>query len=66
MKGINPEFAKRCKEEDRKAKETAFENLCKALWELESLYEVASESDHPLEQAYELIYNFGDKEGFVD
>jgi len=62
-KGVNPEAWKVWKNEDRIERVKALEELYKALFHLEELYEVTSESDHPLEKAYELIYNFGDEQG---
>lgn len=60
-KGVNPEAYKQWKKEDHEERAKAFGELCHALFRLEELYEVPSESDHPLEKAYELIYNFGDE-----
>ena len=37
--------------------------LYNALFRLEELYEVPSESEHPLEKAYELIWNWAEGEG---
>jgi hypothetical protein len=64
--GVNPEFYAKCVAEDREKKATALHGLCTALWKAEDLYEVESESDHPLEKAYELIYNFIESEGLLD
>ena len=64
--GVNPEFYAKCVAEDREKKATALSNLCTALFEVEDLYEVESESDHPLEKAYELIYGFIESEGLQD
>ena len=63
VNGINPEVLAKWKAEDKQEKTEAFKELCRALWRLEQLYEVQSESDHPLERAYELIYEFGEAEG---
>ena len=63
-KGVNPEAWKVWKNEDRMEKVKALKELCHALFAVESLYAVASESDHPLEKAYELIYSFIESEGF--
>lgn len=65
-KGVNPTAYKQWKEEDRKEKVTALHDLMTALFKVEQIYEVASESDHPLEQAYALIYDFVENEGFAD
>lgn len=63
VNGVNPEALKRWKEEDRQERLVAFHELLHALWELEKLYEVPDEVDnpqHPLEKAYDLIYQFGE------
>lgn len=65
-KGVNPDALKKWREEDHNKKVDAFENLCRALYDLEDLFGVVSESDHPLEKAYELIFNFGDEQGLTD
>ena len=64
--GVNPMAHAQWLEEDREERIKAFQNLCTALYELERLYEVPSESDHPLEMAYDIIYNFGEKENILD
>lgn len=64
--GVSPEFFVKCVAEDRKKKATALSNLCTALFEVEGLYDVESESDHPLEKAYEIIYDFIESEGLQD
>ncbi len=66
VNGVNPEALKRWKEEDRQERIVAFHELLHALWRLEELYEVPSESDHPLEKAYDLIYQFGDDKGLLE
>ena len=63
VNGVNPEALAKWKAEDKQERVEAFKDLCRALWKLEQLYEVPSESDHPLEQAYTLIYDFGEAEG---
>ena len=63
--GVNPKALAQWKKEDHEERVNAFDDLVRALWRLEELYEVQSESDHPLEKAYELIYNFGDEKGLV-
>lgn len=62
-KGVNPEIYKRWKEEDREERVRTLEELYNALFRLEELYEVPSESEHPLEKAYELIWNWAEGEG---
>ena len=62
-KGVNPEIYKQWKEEDREERVKALEELYNALFRLEELYEVPSESEHPLEKAYELIWNWAEEEG---
>ena len=64
-KGVNPKAYEQWKEEDRLERVEAFGNLIRALFHLEQLYEVPSESDHPLEFAYEIIYNFGEENGLI-
>lgn len=66
VNGVNPEALKRWKEEDRQERIVAFSELLDALFHVERLYEVPSESDHPLEKAYELIYSFIESEGLQD
>ena len=61
--GVNPEIYKQWKEEDREERVRAVNELYNALWQLEELYEVPSESEHPLEKAYELIWNWAEEEG---
>ena len=62
-KGVNPDVYKQWKEEDREERVKALEELYNALFRLEELYEVPSESEHPLEKAYELIWNWAEEEG---
>lgn len=66
VNGVNPKAHAKWLAEDREKKINALHDLCTALWRVESLYEVESESDHPLEKAYELIYDFIDSEGLLD
>lgn len=66
VNGVNPEAHAKWVAEDREKKINALSNLCTALFEVERLYEVESESDHPLEKAYELIYGFIESEGLQD
>ena len=61
--GVNPDVYKQWKEEDREERVKALEELYNALFRLEELYEVPSESEHPLEKAYELIWNWAEGEG---
>ena len=61
--GVNPEAAKRWQEEDHEERVRAVNELYNALWQLEELYEVQSESDHPLEKAYDLIWDWAEGEG---
>ena len=61
--GVNPEIYKQWKEEDREERVKALNELYNALFRLEELYEVPSESEHPLERAYELIWNWAEGEG---
>lgn len=61
--GINPKFADACKKADRKEKAEALNRICQAIWGAERLYEVADESGHPLDKAYEIIYDFIVSEG---
>ena len=62
-KGVNPEAYAQWKKEDHEERAKAFGELCHALFRLEELYEVPSESDHPLEKAYELIWDWADGQG---
>lgn len=62
-KGVNPDAYKRWKEEDREERVRAVNELYNALFRLEELYEVPIESEHPLEKAYELIWDWAEKEG---
>ena len=64
--GVNPDALKAWKAQDRKEKALALKNLCTALFKVEDLYSVESESDHPLEKAYEIIYSFIESEGLQD
>lgn len=61
--GVNPDVYKQWKEEDREERVKALEELYNALFRLEELYEVPSESEHPLEKAYELIWDWAEGEG---
>lgn len=61
--GVNPDAYKQWKEEDREERVRAVNELYNALFRLEELYEVPSESEHPLEKAYELIWDWAEKEG---
>lgn len=61
--GVNPEIYKQWKEEDREERVRTLEELYNALFHLEELYEVPSESEHPLEKAYELIWDWAEGEG---
>lgn len=61
--GVNPDAYKQWKEEDREERVKALNELYNALFRLEELYEVPSESEHPLEKAYELIWDWAEKEG---
>ena len=62
-KGVNPKAYEQWKKEDREERAKAVEELYRALFRLEELYEVPSESDHPLEKAYELIWDWADEQG---
>lgn len=64
--GVNPEALKRWKEEDRQEKIEALHKICQAIWEAERIYEVPDESGHPLDQAYDIISQFIESEGFQD
>lgn len=61
--GVNPDVYKQWKEEDREERVKALNELYNALFRLEELYEVPIESEHPLEKAYELIWDWAEKEG---
>lgn len=61
--GVNPDAYKQWKEEDREERVRAVNELYNALFRLEELYEVPIESEHPLEKAYELIWDWAEKEG---
>ena len=61
--GVNPDVYKQWKEEDREERVRDVNELYNALFRLEELYEVPSESEHPLEKAYELIWNWAEGEG---
>ena len=61
--GVNPDVYKQWKEEDREERVRTLKELYNALFRLEELYEVPSESEHPLEKAYELIWNWAEGEG---
>ena len=61
--GVNPDAYKQWKEEDREERVKALNELYNALFRLEELYEVPIESEHPLEKAYELIWDWAEKEG---
>lgn len=62
-KGVNPDAYKQWKEEDREERVKVISQLYNALFRLEELYEVPIESEHPLEKAYELIWDWAEKEG---
>lgn len=62
-KGVNPKAYEQWKKEDREERAKAVEELYRALFRLEELYEVPSESEHPLEKAYELIWDWADEQG---
>ena len=62
-KGVNPEAYKQWKEEDREERAEAVEKLYRAIFRLEELYEVPSESEHPLEKAYGLIWEWAEEQG---
>ena len=62
--GVNPEAHKRWEEEDRQEKIAALHKICEAIWEAERIYEVSDESGHPLDQAYDIISQFIESEGF--
>jgi hypothetical protein len=64
--GVNPEAHKRWQEEDRQEKIAALRKICEAIWEAERIYEVPDESGHPLDQAYDIISQFIESEGFQD
>jgi len=64
--GVNPKALKRWKEEDRQEKIEALHKICQAIWEAERIYEVPDESGHPLDQAYDIISQFIESEGFQD
>lgn len=61
--GVNPDAYKQWKEEDREERVKVINQLYNALFRLEELYEVPIESEHPLEKAYELIWDWAEKEG---
>ena len=44
-------------------KNSTVEELYRALFRLEELYEVPSESEHPLEKAYGLIWEWAEEQG---
>ena len=62
-KGVNPKAYEQWKKEDHEERVKAVEELYNALWELEELYGVPSESDHPLEKAYGIIWDWAEGEG---
>ena len=64
--GVNPEVHKKWQEEDRQEKIEALHKICQAIWEAERIYEVPDESGHPLDQAYDIISQFIESEGFQD
>ena len=64
--GVNPEARKRWQEEDRQEKIEALHKICQAIWEAEQIYDVPDESGHPLDQAYDIISQFIESEGFQD
>ena len=47
-------------------KEEAFDELCKAIWKAEKVFGVKADDEHPLEQAYDLVYNFGVEKGLIE
>jgi len=64
--GVNPKALKRWEEEDRQEKIEALHKICQAIWDAERIYEVPDESGHPLDQAYDIISQFIESEGFQD
>ena len=62
-KGVNPDAYKQWKEEDHEERVRTLEELYNALFRLEELYEVPSESEHPLEKAYKIIWDWAEGEG---
>lgn len=64
--GVNPDALNKWKDEDRQEKLNAFNETITALFKLEKLFEVVDESGHPLDKAYELIYDFAAQEGFAN
>lgn len=65
VNGVNPKALAQWKEEDRQERAKACSELLDALFKLERLYQVSDESDHPLEKAYELIYDFAESENIL-
>ena len=63
VNGVNPDALRQWKKEDREERAKAVEELYKALFRLEELCEVPSESEHPLEKAYGLIWDWADEQG---
>ena len=61
--GVNPDVYKQRKEEDHEERVKVLKELYNALFRLEELYEVPIESEHPLEKAYELIWDWAEGEG---
>lgn len=66
VNGVNPDALRQWKKEDHEKRVRLCKDLLHALWGLEEQYEVPSESDHPLEQAYALIYDFAMSEGLLE
>ena len=62
-KGVNPKAYEQWKKEDHEERAKAVEELYRALFRLEKLYEVPSESEHPLEKAYGLIWDWAEEQG---
>ena len=65
VNGVNPKALAQWKAEDKKERTEACGALIDALFRLEQLYQVSDESDHPLEKAYELIFNFAESEDIL-
>ena len=63
VNGVNPDALRQWKKEDREERAKAVEELYKALFRLEELCEVPSESEHPLEKAYGLIWDWAEEQG---
>lgn len=63
VNGVNPDALRQWKKEDHEERVKAVEELYKALFRLEELCEVPSESEHPLEKAYGLIWDWAEEQG---